>query len=50
LALGLEGIVPEDFKSLYVEGPAATWHRQKSKDYNRRDRVSGAEKTVKGLI
>src|SRR5688572_14952011 len=26
LALGLEGIVGKDAKSVYVEGPAVTWH------------------------
>jgi bifunctional non-homologous end joining protein LigD len=37
LALGLEGIVAKDSRSLYVEGPAVTWHWQKikNKDFKR---------------
>ena len=32
LTLGLEGIVAKDSKSLYVEGPAVTWHWQKNQE------------------
>ena len=41
LALGLEGIVAKDAKSLYVEGPAVTWHWQKIKneEYKRQKKV-----------
>jgi ATP-dependent DNA ligase len=41
LALGLEGIVPNEAKSPYVEGSRLTWHWQKikNKDYQRREKV-----------
>lgn len=49
LALGLEGIVAKDAKSLYVEGPRETWHWQKikHKDYKRQGKVEFKPKSKK---
>jgi len=50
LALGLEGIVAKDAKSLYVEGPIQTWHWQKikNKDYKRHGKVEFRQSRGKG--